>query len=58
MDAAETAQLSAALTSLHQSAQGRGVLKELLHADRFVALTDSLRSTIRTWMDAAASRVA
>jgi phosphonate transport system substrate-binding protein len=45
-----------ALVTLHQTVQGRGVLHELLHADRFVQLTPSLRATLRSWMAAASSR--
>ncbi len=52
----DAARISHVLATLHQSEQGKGVLRELLHADRFVALTDSLRATLRSWTDAAASR--
>jgi phosphonate transport system substrate-binding protein len=52
------ARIVAALGALHENAQGRSVLRELLHADRFVLLTPALRASLRSWLDAAASRVA
>ena len=50
------ARIEHALITLHETVQGRGVLHELLHADRFVALTPALRATLRSWMDAASAR--
>jgi ABC-type phosphate/phosphonate transport system substrate-binding protein len=58
VDPLEAERIAAALVAMHQTEQGKNALRELLHADRFVALTDSLRATLRSWMDAAAARVA
>jgi phosphate/phosphite/phosphonate ABC transporter binding protein len=58
LDDEAAAKVTQTLVALHETEQGRDVLQQLLHADRFVALTPSLRATLRSWMDAAASRVA
>ena len=58
LSADEQALVAGALTNLHRDEQGAAVLSQLLHADRFVLLTDALRRSLRSWMDAAASRVA
>lgn len=48
LEPALASRIEQALTSLHESVQGRTVLQELLHADAFVPLTPALRATLRS----------
>lgn len=48
--------VTAALLALHETAAGRQVLGELLQAERLSAVNEALLRSLRSWVDAAASR--
>ena len=52
----EQTRVTAALLALHETAGGRQVLQDLLQADRLSPVNDALLRSLRSWVDAAASR--
>ena len=56
LNAQEQTRIIAALLALHEREPVRLILRDLLRAEKLVAVNDALLKSLRSWVDAAASR--
>lgn len=56
LSAPEQTRITAALLSLHEQEAVRAILRDMLRAEKLVAVNDALLRSLRSWVDAAASR--